>query len=428
MAAVGLDAPQLALDWRLDAAGHTLQQHRRITEHRVQRRPELVRHVREELRLQGRRLFELDGLAPQQLVLLRDVGCRRLNLAFELVRGLLQLLVQPRLFDRLAAVVEDRHHGRQLTVLGQHLSRDGLDRHRLAGFGIAQSDLADAPPIRADEHVGDERREVRVVGLHPALLDRARLRRDREEALGGLIHQRRRTDRVGHDNGVRDRVDDEVQPIALGAPLDLGDAHLAIMDLIEFPAENGREPVELLRERRRAADEQQTNRVVRKSRDAERDDVKDAVLERRGGASPAIVGRMGARREKERFSIRERGDQRVAPFFERHGVARDRRPRHSGGTDHDQAWLGLGPDKADRLRDAQDFAKPLQCELRAVRNLGPADEALQQPDSRRQHLAVPGGAFVGRHTDLWSDRVGRRPVSLAHAPARPGGGRLGDGP
>src|SRR5204862_8327158 len=102
-----------------------------------------------------------------------------------------------------------------------------------------------------------------------------------------------------------------------GAPLDLGDAHLAIMDLIEFPAENGREPVELLRERRRAADEQQTNRVVRKSRDAERDDVKDAVLERRCGASPAIVGRMGARRKKVRLSLRERGDQRDTPFFER---------------------------------------------------------------------------------------------------------------
>ena len=121
-----------------------------------------------------RRLLELDRLPPQQLVLLRDVGGRRLNLPLELVRRLLQLLVELRLLDRFAPIVQDRDDGGQLAVLGQDLAGDRFDRHRLAGLRIDQADLADAALVGADEHAGDERREVRVVGLHPALLDRAR--------------------------------------------------------------------------------------------------------------------------------------------------------------------------------------------------------------------------------------------------------------
>ena len=59
---------------RGERARDALQQHGRVAEDRVQRRPELVRHVREELRLQRRRLLELDRLPPQQLVLLRELG------------------------------------------------------------------------------------------------------------------------------------------------------------------------------------------------------------------------------------------------------------------------------------------------------------------------------------------------------------------
>ena len=121
----------------------------------------------------ARRLLELDRLAAQQLVLLRDVGGRRLDLPLELVRRLLQLLVEPRLLERLAPIVQDRDDRRQLAVLGQHLAGDRLDRHRLAGPRIDQADLADAALIGADQQAGDERREVRVVGLHPALLDGA---------------------------------------------------------------------------------------------------------------------------------------------------------------------------------------------------------------------------------------------------------------
>ena len=165
--------PSCRLTGGSHSPGHALQQHRRVAEHRVERRPELVRHVREELRLERRRLLELDRLAPQQLVLLRDVGGGRLNLPLELVGGLLQLLVELRLLDRLAPIVKDRHDRGQLAVLRQHLAGDRLDRHRLAGLRIAQPDFADAALIGADQHAGDERRKMRVVGLHPALLDLA---------------------------------------------------------------------------------------------------------------------------------------------------------------------------------------------------------------------------------------------------------------
>src|SRR5207249_2706979 len=136
---------------------YALQEHRRVPEHRVQRRPEFVRHVREELRLERRRLFELDRLPPEQLVLMGDVGCGRLNSALELVGRLLQLLVQLRLFDRLAAVVQDRDDGRQLAVVRQNLAGDRLDRQRLAELRIGEANLTDTALIGADEHTGDER-------------------------------------------------------------------------------------------------------------------------------------------------------------------------------------------------------------------------------------------------------------------------------
>jgi hypothetical protein len=65
VAAIRVDAGELALDVARQLAGHALQQHVGVAEDRVERRPELVRHVRQKLRLQPRRLLELDRLAPQ---------------------------------------------------------------------------------------------------------------------------------------------------------------------------------------------------------------------------------------------------------------------------------------------------------------------------------------------------------------------------
>ena len=90
----------------------------------------------QELRLERGCLLELDRLAAEQLVLLGDVRGRRLDLPLELVGRLLQLLVELRLLERLAAIVENRDHRVQLAVLGKDLAGDGLDRHRLSRAGI----------------------------------------------------------------------------------------------------------------------------------------------------------------------------------------------------------------------------------------------------------------------------------------------------
>ena len=106
---------------------------------------------------------------------------------------------------------------------------------------IDEADLADAALIGADEHAGDERREVRVVGLHPALLDRRGAHRHREQPLGRPVHERRRAARVGDDDRIRDRVDDEIQAIAFRARLHLGDPQAAVvlLDLLARPPQVG---------------------------------------------------------------------------------------------------------------------------------------------------------------------------------------------
>ncbi len=96
----------------------------------------------EKLRFQRRGLFELDRLPSQQLVLMRDVCGRGLNFPFELVRGLLELFVEPCPLDGFALIVQDGDHRGQLAVLGQNLAGNGLDRHRLAGSRVVQADLA----------------------------------------------------------------------------------------------------------------------------------------------------------------------------------------------------------------------------------------------------------------------------------------------
>ena len=55
----------------------------------------------------------------------------------------------------------------------------------------------------------------------------------REELLGRIVHHRRLTARVGDDDGVGHRVDDEVHAVALGARLNLRRAELAVV-LFDF--------------------------------------------------------------------------------------------------------------------------------------------------------------------------------------------------
>ena len=103
---------------------------------------------------------------------MRQFGGRRLDAHLQLVRRQLQLLVEPGALERFAPVVQDGDDRRQLARFGQHLAGDRLDRNRLAGVRVDQTDLA-APDFAgaglAEQQAGDERREVRVVRLHAAL-------------------------------------------------------------------------------------------------------------------------------------------------------------------------------------------------------------------------------------------------------------------
>ena len=77
--------------------------------------------------------------------------------------------------------------------------------------------------------------EVGVVGLDPALLDLAGVHRDGEQPFGRLVHQRGRAGRVGDDNRVGHRVDNQIQSIALRARLHLGHPQLTVI-LFDFLA------------------------------------------------------------------------------------------------------------------------------------------------------------------------------------------------
>ena len=115
MLAVGVDSlngSRLLLGQRpVEAAD----QHQRIAENGVERRAELVGYIREELRLRLRGLFEREGLAPQQLVLMRELRGGFADLGLELRAGPLQLDVQPLALDCFRLVVENGHDAGQLT-------------------------------------------------------------------------------------------------------------------------------------------------------------------------------------------------------------------------------------------------------------------------------------------------------------------------
>jgi hypothetical protein len=138
--------------------------------------------------------------------------------------------------------VQDRDNGRELAGFGEHLAGDGLNRNVRQRIGIGEADLATTNLARAghaEQQPGDERREVRVVGLHGALRGLGRIGRDGEHLLGRRVHQHRAAVRVGHDNRIGDRVDDQVQPIPLRARRRLRHAELLVvfLDLLRGAAQ-----------------------------------------------------------------------------------------------------------------------------------------------------------------------------------------------
>ena len=219
VAGVGVHPQHLVLLRGRHVARDTLKQHAGVTEDGIEGRAELVRHVGEELALELGGLLQLEMLPLQQLVAPHQLAGGLADLLFQLLAGGLDLLVQAGLLQRLGAIVEDGDHGRDLPVLAEHLARHRFHRQRLQRGGIDEGDLA-APtqPLAGEEQVGDEGGEVGVVAAHGALRLRGLVRfRGREQALGGRVHQQDLSRRIGDEDGVGDRIDDQVQPVALGA-------------------------------------------------------------------------------------------------------------------------------------------------------------------------------------------------------------------
>jgi len=185
-------------------------------------------------------------LPLEQLVAPDQLGGGLAHLLLQLLAGGLQLLIEAALLDRLGAVVEDGDHRGDFAVLAEHLAGRRFDRKRLEGGGMGERDLAlPAQPAAGEEEVGDERRELGVVAAHRALrLGRLVGLRGREQALRRRVHQEDLARRVGHQDGVGHRVDDQVQPIALGA--NVGFRHLqaavVLFDLLGGGAQVGDVP------------------------------------------------------------------------------------------------------------------------------------------------------------------------------------------
>jgi hypothetical protein len=89
-------------------------------------------------------------------------------------------------------------------------------------------------------------------------------------------------------------------------------------------------------------------------------------------------------------------------------------PGQPVGTDDEEGGLVRRPDEADRLRDAEHFAQPLQGEVGAVGELGLSDEPFEQAKARRDELAFVAGPLLDGDPDAWDAGVG----TAARAPRR----------
>ena len=159
--AVGVDAREVLVLRLRERAGDALAEHLRVPEDRVERRAELVRDVGQELRLCGGGLLDGEVLPPQHLVLLDELGGRRLDLGRELRRRGLELRVEARLVERLAPVVEDGDDRLEVAARADHLAGHGLHRQGVAGRRRDEGELAAEDCVTVGQQPRDERRSAR---------------------------------------------------------------------------------------------------------------------------------------------------------------------------------------------------------------------------------------------------------------------------
>ena len=144
----------------------------------------------------------------------------------------LQLGVEPFALQRLGEIVQDGHDADQLGLLGEDLAGDRLDGKRFARLRIHQADLAGVPRrLAGEQDVGVERGKVGVVRVHAGQHFAGGAGGRGEELLGRRVHQERHAARVGDQNGIGDRIDDEVEAVALGPDFFLDEVELAVIFL-----------------------------------------------------------------------------------------------------------------------------------------------------------------------------------------------------
>ncbi len=152
---------------------------------------------------------------------------------------------------------------------------------------------------------------------------------------------------VGEQNRVGDRVDDAVEQRALSSLLAVAvGERLETQQLVDFLAEDVREPVQFRPHWCGPADEQQAEHFLREAEHTKRNDVERAVFERRVRPAPAI-GRRVRRWEEQLLAVSERRDERVRPVLERDRERGECRPGKPAGCDDEQRRLAGGADKAD---------------------------------------------------------------------------------
>jgi len=118
--------------------------------------------------------------------------------------------------------------------------------------------------------------------------------------------------------------------------------------------------------------------------------------------------------------MRERGDERVGPVVHRDGESTEARSGDAVRADDQQRLLAERPHQTNRLRDGQHVGEPLQRVLRAVGELGPTDEPLEQAEARGEDVVLLGYRSLDRPLDRDAharDAGVRRPVALKRGSA-----------
>ena len=158
-------------------AEHAVEQQRRVADQRVDRRAQLVRHARQELRLELVRALHFLRLPLEPRVLLGEIGGRFADALFELAVESLERFVQPLVLHLLGEIVQHRDDGDRLAALVLHLARDDFDRQLDAGARMNERHALAPRVVVEQRELGDERRELRVVAAHGGDLAPAASRR-----------------------------------------------------------------------------------------------------------------------------------------------------------------------------------------------------------------------------------------------------------